>query len=131
MNQLGFKKLCEEFTKKESALLNMKARDYTAAGIPIDERNRLQNFYDVGSILNMRPSEVAITYLLKHIHSIVLAVQKGKATDSNWMWHDLECNEGLMQRIADARNYLLLLAACLQEEVNSVPLEAKDTTEHN
>ena len=26
-------------------------------------------------------------------------------------------NEGLKQRIADARNYLLLLAACIEEEI--------------
>jgi len=28
-------------------------------------------------------------------------------------------NEGLKQRIADARNYLLLLAACIEEEANT------------
>jgi hypothetical protein len=47
---------------------------------------------------------------MKHVQSIALAVRTGKYA---WAW-ETEGGEGLKQRIADARNYLLLLAACLE-----------------
>jgi hypothetical protein len=101
-----FETLTEEFLNTESQLLNWKASEYTAG------TDRLQNFRQVAQWLNKRPAEVALCYLLKHIQSITLAVNSGKFS---WEWQ-AEAGEGMKQRIADARNYLLLLAACLDEE---------------
>ena len=102
----SFKSLVEEFLNVESQLLNWKAGEYTAG------KDRLQNFRQVAQWLNKRPAEVALYYMLKHIQSITLAVQSGKLV---WEWQT-DAGEGMKQRLADARNYLLLLAACMDEE---------------
>jgi len=101
-----FEELLEEFLEHEAGILEWKRGEYA----PNDDR--LQNFREVAAFLNKRPAEVALTYLMKHIQSIALAVRTGSY---NWTW-ETEGGEGLKQRIADARNYLLLLAACLDEE---------------
>lgn len=103
---LKFEELVEEFLRQEQQTLNWKADEYTAGA------DRLQNFRQVAEFLNLRSSEIAFCYLMKHIQSIQLAVESGKYT---WDWNT-EGGEGMKQRIADARNYLLLLAACLDEE---------------
>ena len=82
------------------------------------DNDRLQNFREVAEFLGQRPAEVSLAYLLKHIQSITLAVRTGEYA---WKWKT-DHGEGLKQRIADARNYLLLLAACLEEETEKVVL---------
>lgn len=101
--------LCKEFLEKEQKLMNWKADEYTD-----DNDDRIKNFKMVADFLRIKPSQVALTYLLKHIQSITLAVD-GKPFE--WAWETKE-GEGLKQRIADARNYLLLLAACIDAEVD-------------
>ena len=106
MTRESFENLREEFLEHEAGILEWKRGEYA----PNDDR--LQNFREVAAFLNKRPAEVALTYLTKHIQSIALAVRTGSY---NWTWNT-EGGEGLKQRFADARNYLLLLAACLEEE---------------
>lgn len=101
-----FESLQEEFVAHEARILNWKRGEYSS------NEDRLQNFREVAAFMGLRPAEVALTYLMKHIQSIALAVRSGKYA---WTWNT-EGGEGLKQRIADARNYLLLLAACLEEE---------------
>ena len=101
-----FEILRDEFLVREARILDWKAGEYTAG------QDRLLNFKQVAEFLSQRPAEVALAYLLKHIQSVALAVQSKKYA---WTW-ETESGEGLKQRIADARNYLLLLAACLEEE---------------
>lgn len=101
-----FDNLRDEFLIHEARLMGWKAGEYT------DSADRLKNFRWVAEWLEQRPADVALCYLMKHIQSISLAVKSSK---QNWVWHTDE-GEGLKQRIADARNYLLLLAACLEEE---------------
>lgn len=101
-----FENLRDEFLIHEARILDWKAGEYTA------NRDRLLNFKQVAELLNRRPAEVALAYLLKHVQSITLAVRTGHYA---WAW-ETESGEGLKQRIADARNYLLLLAACLEDE---------------
>lgn len=104
-----FENLRDEFLIHEARLLDWKAGEYS------DKIDRLMNFRQVAEFLSQRPAEVALMYLLKHIQSIALAV-RSKAGSYAWAW-EVESGEGLKQRIADARNYLLLLAACLDEEI--------------
>ena len=102
-----FESLQEEFVAHEARILNWKRGEYAS-----DDEDRLQNFRQVAEFAGMKMSEVALIWLMKHIQSIALAVRSGKYA---WTW-TTEGGEGLKQRIADARNYLLLLVACLEEE---------------
>jgi len=103
---LRFEKLVDEFRGQEEQLLQWKAGEYSTSD------DRLQNFRQIAEFLDLQMSEIALFYLMRHIQSISVAVQEGKYA---WDWNT-EGGEGLKQRIADARNYLLLLAACLDEE---------------
>jgi len=104
-----FDKLAEEFKAAEMALLRWKREDYSP------REDVLENFRQAGSILGVPPSVVASAYLLKHVLAVLNAVRGGKYV---WDWQSPDSREGLKQRIVDARNYLLLLAACLEEECN-------------
>ena len=108
-----FEVLCEEFADHEAHILAWKRGEYTSG------EDRLQNFREIAALTGTSMPQVALTYLLKHIQSIKNAVMTGNV---DWCWEG-EGGEGLKQRIADARNYLLLLAACLEAE-----MEAKDET---
>ena len=105
-----FENMRDDFMVHEARILDWKRGEYSE-GVDC-----LQNFREVAGFLAQRPSEVVLTYLLKHVQSIALAVKTGKY---DWKWTTENSGEGLKQRIADARNYLLLLAACLEEEVKS------------
>ena len=111
-----FEALREEFLTHEARILDWKRDEYSP------HEDRLLNFREVAEFLGRTPAEVALAYMLKHIQSIALAVRTGKYA---WAW-ETEGGEGLKQRIADARNYLLLLAACLEEENDSVMFDGLD-----
>ena len=110
-----FNRLCEEFLDREQEILNYKRTEYAAG------EDRLENFRTISTFLGggMKKEQVALTYLLKHIQSITVAVQTGSY---RWCWED-EAGEGMKQRISDARNYLLLLAAALEEEGENENIE--------
>lgn len=108
-----FENLRDDFMVQEARILDHKRSEYCS------DSDRLQNFREVAEFLGQRPAEVSLAYLLKHIQSIALAVRTGKYSRT---WHT-DHGEGLKQRIADARNYLLLLAACLEEESKEEAVE--------
>lgn len=101
-----FSELVNKFMVREVSIMSAKSGEYT------EGEDKLQGFRDVAGMQHLGMSQVALCYLLKHIQSIAIAVKTGKY---QWAW-ETEQGEGLKQRIADARNYLLLLAACLDEE---------------
>ena len=101
-----FNAIFAEFTDKEDTILAWKRGEYSSGD------DRLQNFREIAALTGTSMSQVALTYLLKHVQSIKNAVMTSCV---NWCWED-EGGEGMKQRIADSRNYLLLLAACLDEE---------------
>lgn len=103
-----FKALVEEFAKREAAILEYKAGEYANC------EDRLQNFHEQAVIQGMPPAEIALTYFLKHVLSIAKAVRNSGS--QQWVWTTENGTEGLKQRFADARNYLLLMAACIDEE---------------
>ena len=104
-----FEQLVKEFHEHEGKILSHKGNEYS------DKEDRLLNFREVAEFLGRTPAEVALAYLMKHIQSISHAVR----TEYNWCWQTEQGHEGLKQRIADARNYLLLLAACLEAEMEA------------
>lgn len=101
-----FEDLVREFNEKEEELMSWKAKEYST------EVDRLQNFREVAFLEGRKMSQVSFSYLLKHMQSIALVVNNDRV---KWYWEN-EGKEGTKQRIADARNYLILLAACLEEE---------------
>jgi hypothetical protein len=111
-----FENLVKEFQEQEAKILSHKGNEYS------DQEDRLLNFREVAEFQGRSPAEVALAYLMKHVQSIALAVKTGKYA---WAW-ETEGGEGLKQRIADARNYLLLLAACLEEQNDSVMFDGLD-----
>lgn len=110
---LDWVQLVKEFQEKEDLILGVKSNEYTA-----DDRDQLLNFREIAIFERQgrRPVDVAWTLFLKHIHAINLAIRTGRYT---WEWETVD-GEQLKQRFADARNYLLLIAACLDEERNNV-----------
>lgn len=102
-----FETLAQLFMAREKVLLGLKGKDYAA------DRDRLENFHQQAAFQGARPEEVALTHFLKHVCAITKAVRERRYV---WAWQT-ESGEGLKQRFADARNYLLLLAACIDEAV--------------
>ena len=110
-----FDQLVNEFRAKEDAIMNWKGAEYTE-GV-----DRLQNFREIAQFMGMPVSEVALLLMLKHVQGI-----KKQVLEHSFVWEwETDSGEGLKQRFADVRNYLLLLAAALDEEAenNREPLE--------
>jgi len=112
MNSQDFENLRETFLSKEAEIFDWKRGEYG------DGEDKLLNFKQIGNFVGIYPSEVCMIHMLKHVQSLALAIKNGKHKNK-WFWCDEKGNEGLKQRIADARNYLLLLAACIEEEANT------------
>jgi hypothetical protein len=104
-----FDALVEEFEDRSVGVMLSKREEYSP------HSDRLQNFREIAQFQGIRPSQVAMTYLLKHIQSINEAVRSGNIP--NWVWTKPDGSEGFKQRFADVLNYVLLLAACVDEEV--------------
>lgn len=118
-----FRRIAEEYYGRESLLLKDKLKDY-ASGY-----DRLQNFREIADFLGFTMAEVALCYLMKHIQSIAVAVKMNQA---NLSWETSDGKEGLKQRIADARNYLLFIDACLEDDkrkrVSKIQAETEPVT---
>ena len=108
-NRLQWEELVKEFREKEDKLLNSKNKSYTGGQGEIDY---LRNFREVSMFEGRTPAQTGLTWFLKHIHGICKAIESG---NYEWCWEN-ESGEQLKQRISDARNYLLLIAACLEDE---------------
>jgi len=108
MNIKDFEKLCTEFEKKEAELRSVKGKEYATDDV-------LATIYKIAWFSGLPASKVCMILLLKHIQSLSKAVSEGNI--ESWYW-EVGGIEGLKQRIADARNYLLLLAACLEESID-------------
>lgn len=105
MEPKKFAEMVELFQEEENKILDWKSGEYTQ-GV-----DKLQNFKEVASFLGTSPENVALTYLLKHVQSISLAVRTGNYV---WAW-EKEGGEGMKQRFADAVNYIRLVAACIED----------------
>jgi hypothetical protein len=103
-----FDRLLEEFVEKERELLIGKRASYAG------DEDCLSNFKEIADGLGLDPVQVALVYLFKHVIGVRREVLGG---DVDWSWTTESGGEGLMQRIADARNYLILLGALVQEKV--------------
>lgn len=85
------------------SLLNAKGKEYSRGE---DDAN--SNFKRLGKELNLEPRKVLFVYLKKHLDAITYYIANGK-TES----------EAIETRIADAINYLYILASLIKEENDS------------
>lgn len=107
-----FMELRDEFNKREVRLIGLKKEEYAT------DDDRILNFRQIAAFEGRTISQTTTTCFLKHIESITRAVQNDDF--SKWCWVTPEGSEGLKQRFADARLYLLLLAACIEESVEEL-----------
>lgn len=103
-----FAALAKEFQEKSHGIMLGKRAEYSP-----HEGDVLQNFRQVGSFQGVKPSEVCIQYMLKHVQSLLEAARSGAF---HWDYYKPDGTEGLKSRVVDVMNYTLLLAACLAEE---------------
>ena len=112
MNKLDFDKLLDEMMEAEKGLLNYKRGEYAKGTADV-----LINFKQNADFLDREPEELCMSYMMKHIQSISRSVM-GHTRGSDRLkfeWKTDTGEEGLAQRFADARNYLVLLAALIKE----------------
>jgi hypothetical protein len=111
VDKVKFEVLCKEFDDKEKDLLGFKRAEYS------DDEDVLRNFKECAAFLGVPVKRYCMALLTKHMQSINLITKKGKI---NWCWTMPDgTGEGLKQRIADARNYLILMAGIIDEEMEN------------
>lgn len=81
-------------------LLATKGVEYTLSGLDVNN-----NFKRLGNELNLDPNKVLWIFLKKHLDAILNFINNGKVE-----------SEPIEGRIADAVNYLLILASILEEQ---------------
>ena len=120
-----FQEICEQFFAEETKLLGIKRQAYAGG----DQADVLTNFKQVGAFEGRKPEEVCLTLILKHIQSIQKKVASDKYISPEFI-DSTDGTEGFWQRIADARNYLLLLAALIKESADKEIEEDLDEIPH-
>lgn len=111
MNSKRFAEIYEGLTSKEAALFGVKKDQYAF------DDERLHNFIQAAKVEGKRPSQVAFSYFTKHL----IAIQKAIETEGYELYWERITDAGdkdecIVQRFADARNYLLLMLCCLEHE---------------
>ena len=94
-----FEKTLDVLVDKEFDLLVTKGKEYSGT------QDRLANFKNLAIDLGLLPQQILWVYLKKHLDSICSYIREGKTFST----------ESIQGRIMDARNYLALLYAMIQE----------------
>ena len=97
--------------EKENMIMYSKGKEYT-----VSSEDKLKNFKSIGERLGLKPEQILLVYLLKHMDSIRNYVKTGTEA----------CEESISGRIRDARNYLLLLHAMILETKNGAENGTKE-----
>lgn len=103
-----FHRVQNEFLTEESNLLSFKRGEYAT------DLDVLKNFRQQADFIGSTTTGICMVLAFKHIQGIQNILQTRAPQDLPWYWAD-GTKEGLKQRIADARNYLLLLACCIED----------------
>jgi hypothetical protein len=111
-----FRKLKSEFDDYEAMLLGVKKTEYA------NDADRLINFKEASQMVGLTPEYYCFVLITKHYHAIRKAVLEG---EYNWCWSN-EFGEGMKQRIADIRNYMLLLSALIEEKKGDEAIVTED-----
>ena len=91
--------LVGEMVDKEEELLKSKGKDYSG------DKDTLQNFKSLSLLMEITPLQVWGVYFLKHVLAIMQFIKDKRL-----------CSEPIDGRITDARNYLALLQALIEEK---------------
>lgn len=102
MDDKVFKDLREKLTKDRFSLCDKKSIEYTR-----HSKNRLANFERIAEKYQVSREVVLAVYLEKHLDGIADYIKEGGKGD---------VSEPVIGRIADAQNYLDLLAAMVAED---------------
>lgn len=105
MNSEQFKNHRDEVAKMREDLLTRKGRDYRAGSDDV-----LANFKNMSQRLGISKYQALAVYMGKHFDSIYKFCKSPDETQS----------EAILSRILDAMNYLDLLAAMAQEDINGM-----------
>ena len=109
MNRKDFAALYDLFNAEEGKLLRVKREEYVG-----DLRDDvLTNFKQGSTFEGRRPEEYCMTLIIKHIQSLQRAVADRQYCRA--FFDEKRGIEGTWQRISDVRNYLLLLAAIIED----------------
>jgi len=103
MDEKEFLKMMNEMEEEEHSILGTKGMEYTQGDLRHD---RLANFFRLGNELRIDPKIICWIYLKKHLDSIVCYIKEGKEFSS----------ETIKGRVNDARNYLLILYAIIEQQ---------------
>jgi len=106
MNLERFEKVYKDFEEHERALLISKRSEYAM------NADVLSNFKATALSCGMEPEEVCVVLMMKHAQAICKMARDESVRLS---WGGNGAIEGASQRISDARNYLILLAALIAE----------------
>jgi len=106
MNLERFEKVYKDFEEHERALLISKRSEYAM------NADVLSNFRATALSCGMEPEEVCVVLMMKHTQAIC-KMARDKSVRLSWGGNG--ATEGASQRISDARNYLILLAALIEE----------------
>lgn len=108
------KSFAEELIETELSIMASKSKQYSSG------QNPFQNFEEVADFLEADPLDIALIYMMKHIQAIALAIRTGKI---EWCWVNEKGEEGLKQRFADARNYIMILGNMIDHDVQAANQE--------
>jgi len=101
-----FERLYKDFEEHERSLLLSKRSEYAM------NADCLSNFKATALSTGMQPEEVCVVLFMKHAQAIC---KMAREPSIRLGWGGNGAIEGTSQRISDARNYLILLAALIQE----------------
>ncbi len=108
MTEEQFKSLINAQTKKEFDVLFKKGVEYTQAS-----KDKLINFKETAAYIQITTLQAWAVHFYKHITAIFSYIKREKTL-----------SESIQDRILDARNYLLLLLAIIQEK-EKTPKDAR------
>lgn len=101
-----FERIYKDFEEHERSLLISKRLEYAM------NEDCLSNFKATAASTGMEPEEVCVVLMMKHAQAIC-KIARDKSVRLGW--GGTGAIEGTSQRISDARNYLILLAALISE----------------
>jgi hypothetical protein len=103
MLEKDFLEMLNKMEEAEHEIMGTKGMEYTQGDL---KKDRLANFYRLGTELGIDPKLVCWIYLKKHLDSIVCYIKQNKEYSS----------ESIEGRIHDARNYLVLLNGIITQQ---------------
>jgi len=111
MNAEDFSEYARGIFEREQEILANKQHGYTHGNADV-----LIAFKTIAEAAGVTPLQVCVVFLAKHLSALTSAIESGEIT-KEW-YAETGGDEGLVERMLDARNYLLFLGALIEEELS-------------